>query len=620
MFNQLPAMKTSLVATITTMGLIALILTVATGKIFQSLALDNQRQAIVELIEFETRVQIEQLLERSRDLGLSVQQDRQFLTAFIAGNGPGMVEKLDSKFHQYFVTAGVVSLKKLYAFDLGLKLQAMSSEGVASKDIICSRLSERARQRSGASRLASLSELCLHEGKAYFATLVPVGGLRPKGYIQIVTDPAHAIVPIESVLGFLIQITQPNGATTYKSKNWPQPDSLDKSLIAEYDLPTSSGETVLKVKALRDMTDFFAKLNKRRNLMILLAGIITLLASLLAMFVLGKTTLVPIKTLQKQLRKVMADNKYLGETITVVGSPELKELAAGFNEMTKNLRTVHDDLERRVDERTASLQKSNEKLQIEINERLQTEQALILAKNDAEHANQAKSQFLSNMSHELRTPLNGILGFSQMLEQEFQKEKNDSHMECVQQINHCGWHLLDLVNDILDLARIESGKMEVNMEQVNLNTIIVEVLAILSNHIAEKEICISNQLDASETIFIHADRLRLKQILLNLISNAIKYNNQNGSVSIHYKKLPDNMIRICIEDNGRGIDKNKHSELFKPFSRLGADIECIEGTGIGLAVSKSFVEIMGGTIGMDSEPGKGSTFWFELAEDVVVPT
>lgn len=462
------------------------------GRIYQKLALDDQRQAIVELIELETKVHIGQLLERSRDLGLSVQQDRQFSAAFDASNRQGMVEKLDSKFHQYFVTAGVVSLNKLYAFDLDFNLQAMSSEGITTKAIICSNLSKRASHRTGANRLASLSELCLYEGKAYYAVLVPVGGLRLKGYIQIVTDPAHAIISIENVLGFLIQITQPDGTSAYKSENWPEQGSLDKSLIAEYSLLATTGEIALRVKALRDMTEYFIQLDRQRNYMILLAGLITVLASLLAMFVLGKTTLAPIKTLQVQLRKVMTDKKHLGETITVVGSPELRELAAGFNEMTRKLRTVHDDLERRVDERTASLQKSNEKLQSEINERRQAEKALILAKDDAERANQAKSQFLSNMSHELRTPLNGILGFSQLLENELLKQKNDSHMEWIQQINHCGWHLLELVNDILDLARIEAGEMEVNIEKVNLNKNVAEVLAILTNLITEKGISVTN--------------------------------------------------------------------------------------------------------------------------------
>jgi PAS domain S-box-containing protein len=237
---------------------------------------------------------------------------------------------------------------------------------------------------------------------------------------------------------------------------------------------------------------------------------------------------------------------------------------------------------------------------------------LQIAKVVAEKANLSKSDFLSSMSHELRSPLNAILGFAQLLESE-SPPPTPSQLESIGRILQAGWHLLNLINEILDLAKIESGKFSLSPEPVSLPEVMVECRGMIEGLAHKRGIQLEfPSFDAP--CFVHADRTRLKQILLNLLSNAIKYNRDQGRVEVSSARTDSGMIRFEIRDTGAGLPPDKLDQLFQPFNRLGQETSGEEGTGIGLVVAKQLVEMMGGVVGVRSEVGVGSVFWFELLE------
>ncbi|MHB9119179.1 MAG: hybrid sensor histidine kinase/response regulator [Burkholderiales bacterium] len=232
------------------------------------------------------------------------------------------------------------------------------------------------------------------------------------------------------------------------------------------------------------------------------------------------------------------------------------------------------------------------------------------AKTGAEKASRAKSDFLSSMSHELRTPLNAILGFAQLLEVGSPPPTAAQSVR-LQQIIKAGWYLLELINEILDLAVIESGQLSLSREPVSLIDVMRECQAMIEPQAQQRAIHI-NFLPFDNTWFAHADRTRVKQVLINLLSNAIKYNREHGTVEVECTARTPERLCISIKDSGFGLPPEKLAQLFQPFNRLGQEASTEEGTGIGLVVTKQLVELMGGTIGVKSTVGVGSEFWVEL--------
>ena len=248
----------------------------------------------------------------------------------------------------------------------------------------------------------------------------------------------------------------------------------------------------------------------------------------------------------------------------------------------------HEVLENRVIERTAELQS---------------------AKEQAESASQVKTQFLSSMSHELRTPLNAILGFTQLIEMNDNIGDDDDN---VQEIKRAGHHLLDLVNQILDLSQIESGRLNLKIENVPINTTIEKCISLVENSLSNV-FNISVELVKQEPDYIVlADKVRLNQVFINLLNNALKYNRENGSVKVSIEKDGADQIKVLITDTGVGISPDNIERLFEPFERLEFKNGNIEGSGIGLTVTRQLITAMKGEIGVKSEEGVGSTFWVTL--------
>ena len=265
------------------------------------------------------------------------------------------------------------------------------------------------------------------------------------------------------------------------------------------------------------------------------------------------------------------------------------------------IRDLNSDLEARVHARTTELQRSMER---------------------AQSASRAKSEFLSRMSHELRTPMNAILGFAQIIEM---SDASPQQLKWAGQIRRAGDHLLRMIDDLLDVAHIEVGKMTIKIEALDLLSIVTEAVAIVQPLVSVRELRLIQECGATSWP-VQADRLRLRQVLVNLLSNAAKYNRARGTVTVRCERL-DATVRLSVADTGMGIAPEHLARLFEPFERLGAELGNVEGSGIGLALSYQLAALMGATLGVDTEVGVGSVFWIDLrvadarkVEDPALPT
>lgn len=278
----------------------------------------------------------------------------------------------------------------------------------------------------------------------------------------------------------------------------------------------------------------------------------------------------PINKLKRTAQKIASGE--LWRRVRVKNQDEIGELAASFNTMTEKLHSAIDE---------------------------------------ANRANEAKSLFLSSMSHELRTPMNSILGFAQVLKNDTNLPLLDTQRQSVELILSSGDHLLELINDMLDLSRIETGRLSVIPEIILVDSVIEEVVAIMKSIAVKYDVTVTDKC-AQSGVYIMADRTRLKQVITNLMTNAVKYNRKNGSVIVSYEIRDKDMLRIKVEDTGYGIPEDKLGMLFQPFNRLGKELTNIEGTGIGLTITRRLVELMDGHIGVESVVGKGSTFYVDF--------
>ena len=308
-----------------------------------------------------------------------------------------------------------------------------------------------------------------------------------------------------------------------------------------------------------------------------------------------------------------------------IGDDEAAELADSFNAMlteiegrTRELEESHSTIVREAQERSRAQQevmRLNEQLEQRVDERtLQLALAnaeLANAIDEARNANQAKSAFLSSMSHELRTPLNAILGFAQILTSDVLPSTLEQKKEFANHILKSGRHLLTLINEILDLAKVESGTISLSMEPVTLADALFECRTMIDPIAATRRVRVLFP-DVDGAV-VMADRTRLKQVMLNLLSNAVKYNREDGVVVVGCEQLRPDRLRLSVQDTGHGLSQEQLAGLFQPFNRLGQEGGAQEGTGIGLVVTKRLVELMGGEIGVSSSPGVGSVFWIELA-------
>ena len=343
-----------------------------------------------------------------------------------------------------------------------------------------------------------------------------------------------------------------------------------------------------------------------------IAGIVLsvcLVAALLISSIFRRAVAEPIIRLAEVARAVSREKNYSVRAPRAGGNGELVVLIDAFNEMLgqiqqneKALREARDDLEERVAERTAELEQANKEVEA-------FSFSILRAKDELERASKFKDQFLSTMSHELRTPLNAVMGFSELLTEERYGTLNERQQRYVKHINTGGKHLLTLINDILDLSKIEAGRLQLTFENVSVSTSFAEVVDTM-RPLAEKKSQALLQ-HAPPDLSVRADPTRFKQVLMNLIGNAIKFTPERGEIRLSAHSLGGS-VRLEVRDTGPGIPIEEQQHIFEAFYRLGETSKKIEGTGLGLAITRRLVELHGGNLGLESQPGSGSCFYFIL--------
>jgi len=361
------------------------------------------------------------------------------------------------------------------------------------------------------------------------------------------------------------------------------------------------------------------ELNRRLNRYAGIAGIVllaSLMAALLVSSIFRRAVAEPIVHLAEVAKIVSRDKNYSVRATPTRGRGELAILIDAFNEMLaqiqeseKALRNAHDGLEQRVQERTAELEAAKKEVEA-------FSESILRAKEEVERASKFKDQFLSTMSHELRTPLNAVLGFSDLLADERYGPLNDRQRRYIDHIHTGGKHLLKLITDILDLSKIEAGRMELTREDVTVVSAFVEVISALYPLAEKKSQALLQQVDPN--LHVHADALRFKQVLMNLAGNAIKFTPEGGRIELAARRV-DDQVRIEVRDNGPGIPPEQQQRIFEAFVRLAQTGSAAEGTGLGLAISARLVELHGSKLGIESQPGNGTCFYFSLPLVAVTP-
>lgn len=578
--------RTYFYLTVVLMGSLSLILALATGNIYRNASFENHQTLLRELVTRQTDHVLANLKREVVDLAFSLQNEKEFGAPITAGNRNEVRLLLDRQFQRQFADDGIIRMTGIALFNPDMNLIANSQpqrEG-SSLSVRCVSLPELAQRRTGIARSKVIDVFCAEQGVPYFATIVPLGGLHPYAYLYLETDPLRALARLEQQVAMPIRITTPNHKVLYRSASWSEPEGKHdvEVVTTAYRLGDGADVPRVKIDASYGTRSLNANLARVRDFVMLSVAAVTMLVAMIVIVGIQRTVVRPLAKLTEQLHRVRYDRSQLGRPVQITGNSEVRLLAQEFNSLTVDLKSAYDELE-------------------------------TLAR-EADTANKVKLVFLANMSHELRTPLNAIIGYSELLLEEAGTFGRREFSNDLQKITDSARHLLALISSVLDLSKVESGKMEFHYEDLLLRPFLQQ----LSDSVKPSMEKNQNQF----TYFINdgvesmqTDVLKLRQMLLNFLSNAAKFT-KRGKIELRVFSTRLNehaAIGFAVSDSGIGLTRPQIEKLFESF--VQADPTTTReygGTGLGLAITKRFAEQMQGKILVESKPGVGSQFMLLL--------
>jgi len=573
------SLKLVLLIGVAAMGFASLTIVAMSTTRLQEISYENKLSSFQELIALQTRRTVTSLVQTTTDLGMDLQARTDFRQQLFASDTVALQHSLDEQFRQFLVSSGALSLQRIYVFNEQFQKLTQSDEGRHLQDdamIMCGALIDAAKQRSGVERIKPISDLCVAENTGMIAVLVTVAKFKPLGYLLIVVDLADGLHALEQALDTPVSLTQANGSKAYQSDLWDRQTEAatrEDLLFASHQVSNSHGDAIVTVTAAQDIRSFRHNVASAVGYFGASAIIISLTALLFFLFLLrsGFRALETVRIGAERVRHGAYDN------VPETHFHEINVLVSSFNSMAENV---------------ASLV---EKLQI--------------ARQDAERASRAKSTFLANMSHEIRTPMNAILGYAQILGRD--QELNSKHHRAINVIGRSGTHLLELINEVLDISKIEAGKMELHESEFNVSALIDDLAAMFEMRCKEKGLSWQvSCLNGSKNVYVRGDSGKLRQVLINLLGNAVKFTD-SGTIELSVTRANPGTINFSVCDSGPGITMEMQSRIFDAFTQEEQGLTK-GGTGLGLAIAKQQVALMGGTLSVESTLRVGTCFHFSL--------
>lgn len=573
------SLKVMLLCGVVAIGAAGLATVNLSAQRFEQLIYDNKNDSVVELVDVQVGHIVSSLSTELTELGMSMQQDPAIRQAFVASDAPTLSHLLDSQFRSFLVSSGAISLIRIYAFDPALDLLAKSSEGRIRADdsvVACANVIAALRTRVGADRKKSHAALCVDGGRGMVAGLVPVATFKPVGYLLLLIDAADGLKTLGAALGMPVRVAHPDGTVAFLSPHWDEISSgarAEEFLSATYVLRADDGAAVATIDVWQEIRGFRKNLATTTQYAISSAAAVTFTVVLFVLMLLhgALRALDAVRDGAERVRKGQYD------IVPETRFREINSMVDSFNAMAGEVSDLVGKLQ--------------------------------VSRGEAERANQAKSIFLANMSHEIRTPLNAILGYAQIMGRD--AAITDKQRHAAEVIARSGQHLLHLINEVLDISKIEAGKMELKETDFDLCMLIDDLSAMFQIRCSEKHlIWKASVLNGETDVYVRGDQGKLRQVLINLIGNAIKFTDR-GEVSLAVERVAEGQYRFIVTDTGPGIAPAMHDNVFQAFAQDELGIQK-GGTGLGLAIARAQVILMRGDLQMESSPGLGARFSFAV--------